>query len=83
MIALIFHIWVVVLDSCSQYAPSHAIFNLFTYIHMSGANEGLQSLSFSCMCGHYLGCSQCPTSKCPRPTKANPKPTTPKGAFTI
>lgn len=84
MIVPIFHIGVVLLNSCSNMC--HPTSSLNFHVHASnGAYEGLQIASFHhslCMCGHCMGCSQCPKIECPRLAKIDQKLITPKGVST-
>jgi hypothetical protein len=85
MIASIFHIGVVLLNSCFNMCH-HPTPSLNFHLHASnGADEGSQIASFNhflCMCGHCMGCSQCFKIECPRLAKFDEKLITPKGVST-
>jgi hypothetical protein len=50
---LVYHIQIVLFTSCSQYVPSHTIFNLFAYMHRA-VQMGVYRFSFFSMCVQAL-----------------------------
>ncbi len=69
------------LDSHSQYVPSHTIFNLFCIHVLGGVDESLQVLILFNVCVAIAWAPNVPT-KCLRIAKINFKLTIPKGAST-